>query len=89
MGNATTIQFHAISLNGLGRLAHKLYGPRHIATPICIVRVGAMYSLNCEVGAHGNNHHAHGGDGGHIGITEFVGKASNGNPLSRGAKGKL
>ena len=89
MGIATTIQFHAISLNGLGRFAHKLYGPIHIAIQICMVSVGAMYNLNCDDGAHGNNHHAHAGDGGRMGITEFVGNANRGSHLSNGANGKL
>jgi hypothetical protein len=89
IGNATTMQFQAISLNGFGKFAHKLYGPKHMAIPICIVKVGAMYSLNCDVGAHGNKPHAHAGDGGRIGITEFVGNARSGNHLSSGANGRL
>ena len=89
IGTATTIQFHAISLNGLGKFAHNMYGPRHIAIPTCIVRVGAMYSLNCDVGAHGKIHHAHAGIGGRIGIIQLVGNANNGSHLSKGVNGKL
>jgi hypothetical protein len=48
-----------------------------------------MYSLNCDVGAHGKSHHAHAGIGGRIGIIQLVGNAIMGNHLSRGVNGRL
>jgi hypothetical protein len=47
-GIATTTQFQAISLNGFGIFAAIPYGHIHIAIPICIVSVGAIYNLNIE-----------------------------------------
>jgi len=90
-GNATTIQFHTMSLNGFGILDHKEYGPRHIATHNHRVNVGARYSLNCDT-SHPNIHHAHIGLGGQIGagITPgVVGKDKIGIHLSSGNKGRL
>lgn len=40
-GNANTIQFPHISLNGFGNFAHTVYGPKHIAIPNPKVSVGA------------------------------------------------
>ena len=88
IGTATTIQFHAISLNGLGRLIHTSYKPKHIAIPTCIVSVGAIYNLNRVVPGQ-SSHQAHVGFGGRIGIGAEVGNANIGSHLSKGVNGKL
>jgi len=47
-GTANTTQFPPRSLNGLGNALPTVYGPKHIAIPNQSVRVGAIYSLNCD-----------------------------------------
>lgn len=54
-GNAITIQFPHISLNGFFNTFPTLYSPKHIAIPSQSVSVGTIYSLNTDdIVPHGN-----------------------------------
>jgi hypothetical protein len=79
-GIASTIQFPAMSLNGLGNFTPKLYGHTQIAIPIPKVIVGETYNLNCDV-VQPKSAPTPAVVGGRIGIVESAGKANTGNHL--------
>jgi hypothetical protein len=58
-----------------------VYGQKHIAIPIDIVRVGVIYNLICDV-VPPKIHPAPEGIGGRTGIVPFVGAANIGNHLN-------